>query len=63
MLIRMPVIAKKISAAPAVDSPDRRRLPLLLRRAWYCLTRRFAGVSRISVEPDQFTVMRTLLGA
>src|SRR5258708_15786675 len=45
-----------------IDSPDRRRLPPLLRRAWYglhqCFRRRIA---RTGVTPDQCTVLRTLL--
>ena len=45
-----------------IDSPDRRRLPLLLRRAWYGLNRAFRRrLAHLGVTPDQFTVMRTLL--
>src|SRR5436309_12128063 len=47
---------------PAIDSPERRRLPLLLRRAWYGLNRAFRRrVAHLALTPDQFTVMRTLL--
>jgi DNA-binding MarR family transcriptional regulator len=47
---------------PAIDSPDRRRLPLLLRRAWYGLNQAFRRrMAHLGVTPDQFTVMRTLL--
>src|ERR1051325_8285306 len=45
-----------------LDSPERRRLPLLLRRAWYGLNQAFRRrIAHVGVTPDQFTVMRTLL--
>jgi DNA-binding MarR family transcriptional regulator len=45
-----------------IDSPERRRLPLLLRRAWYGLNQAFRRrISHLGMTPDQFTVMRTLL--
>src|SRR5215468_8984778 len=45
-----------------VDDPDRRRLPLLLRRAWYGLDQAFRRrLAHLDLTPDQFTVMRTLL--
>jgi DNA-binding MarR family transcriptional regulator len=45
-----------------VDSPGRRRLPPLLRRAWYGLNQAFRRrIAHTGVTPDQFTVMRTLL--
>jgi DNA-binding MarR family transcriptional regulator len=44
------------------DSPQRRRLPLLLRRAWYGLNQAFRRrIAHLGVTPDQFTAMRTLL--
>ena len=44
-----------------VDSPERKRLPLLLRRAWYGLNKAFRRqISDAGVTPDQFTVLRTL---
>ena len=47
---------------PPVDSPERRRLPPLLRRAWYGLNQAFRRrIAHTGVTPDQFTVMRTLL--
>jgi DNA-binding MarR family transcriptional regulator len=47
---------------PAIDSPERRRLPLLLRRAWYGLNQAFRRrIAHLGLTPDQFTVMRTLL--
>jgi DNA-binding MarR family transcriptional regulator len=45
----------------AVDAPERRRLPLLLRRAWYGLNQAFRHLTaRAGITPDQFTVLRTL---
>lgn len=49
-------------AKTPIDSPERRRLPLLLRRAWYGLNQAFRRrIAHLGVTPDQFTVMRTLL--
>src|SRR5205823_9906121 len=49
-------------AERAIDSPERRRLPLLLRRAWYGLNKAFRRrIAHLRITPDQFTVMRTLL--
>jgi DNA-binding MarR family transcriptional regulator len=40
---------------------DRRRLPLLLRRAWYGLNQAFRRVTtQAGITPDQFTVLRNL---
>lgn len=44
------------------DSPVRRRLPPLLRRAWYGLNQTFRRrIVHTGVTPDQFTAMRSLL--
>ena len=44
-----------------VDSPERRRLPMLLRRAWYGLNQAFRHITaQAGITPDQFTVLRTL---
>jgi DNA-binding MarR family transcriptional regulator len=44
-----------------IDAPERRRLPLLLRRAWYGLNQAFRRrIAHLDITPDQFTVMRTL---
>src|SRR2546425_1390986 len=55
----------KNSAPPAalpIDAPERRRLPPLLRRAWYGLNQAFRRrIAHLEITPDQFTVMRTLL--
>ena len=56
------MIKKKTVASPPIDSPERRRLPPLLRRAWYGLNQAFRRrLAHLGVTPDQFTVMRTLL--
>ena len=54
---------KKSDAAELpLDAPNRRRLPLLLRRAWYGLNQAFRRrIVHLGFTPDQFTVMRTLL--
>lgn len=45
-----------------IDSPERRRLPRLLRQAWYGLNQAFRRrIAYLGVTPDQFTVLRTLL--
>lgn len=45
-----------------LDAPGRRRLPPLLRRAWYSLNQAFRRrIVHARVTPDQFTVMRTLI--
>lgn len=47
-----------------VDAPTRRRLPILLRHAWYGLNQAFRRrLAHLDLTPDQFTVMRTLLEA
>ena len=58
---KMPESRKKSAARP-IDSPERRRLPLLLRRAWYGLNQAFRRrITHLGITPDQFTVMRTLI--
>jgi DNA-binding MarR family transcriptional regulator len=52
----------KHSNTVPLDAPERRRLPLLLRRSWYGLNQAFRRrIAPTKVTPDQFTVMRTLL--
>lgn len=48
--------------APApIDSPSLRRLPPLLRRAWYSLNQAFRRrIAHLKITPDQFTVLRWL---
>ena len=50
--------------APPIDSPDRRRLPPLLRRAWYGLNQAFRRrIAHTGATPDQFTALRCLTEA
>jgi DNA-binding MarR family transcriptional regulator len=45
-----------------IDAPERRRLPLLLRRCWFNLNQTFRRrIAHTGVTPDQFTALRTLL--
>ncbi|MDX1951945.1 MAG: MarR family winged helix-turn-helix transcriptional regulator [Verrucomicrobiota bacterium] len=45
-----------------IDSPERRRLPLLLRRSWYGLNQAFRRrIAHLKLTPDQFTALRTLI--
>jgi len=53
---------KNSSRQLPLDAPDRRRLPLLLRRAWYGLNQAFRRrIAHTGATPDQFTAMRSLL--
>jgi len=53
---------KKTATIPPIDSPDRRRLPPLLRRAWYGLNQAFRRrLAHLGLTPDQFTVLRSLI--
>ena len=57
----MPRPIPKFDSLP-LDDPLRRRLPILLRRAWYGLNQAFRRrITHTGVTPDQFTVMRTLI--
>ncbi len=56
----MPQLPQQNPGLP-IDSPDRRRLPPLLRRAWYSLNRTFRRrIAHTGVTPDQFTALRCL---
>ncbi len=45
-----------------IDSPGRRRLPPLLRRAWYSLNQAFRRrITHTGATPDQFTALRSLI--
>src|SRR4030095_6568948 len=44
-----------------IDAPERRRLPPLLRRAWYGLNQAFRRrIMYLEITPDQFTALRIL---
>jgi DNA-binding MarR family transcriptional regulator len=55
---------KKAAFSPGtlpIDAPGRRRLPILLRHAWYSLNQTFRRrLAHTGVTPDQFTALRTL---
>jgi DNA-binding MarR family transcriptional regulator len=56
--------AKRLKRNPplaAVDAPPSRRLPILLRQAWFNLNQTFRRrLAHTSVTPDQFTALRNL---
>ena len=57
----MPSRRPTAAAELPVDSPDRRRLPPLLRRAWYGLNQAFRRrILHTGLTPDQFTALRNL---
>lgn len=44
-----------------IDAPCRRRLPILLRHAWYSLNQTFRRrLAHTGLTPDQFTALRTI---
>jgi DNA-binding MarR family transcriptional regulator len=50
------------AASLPIDAPARRRLPPLLRRAWYGLNQAFRRrIAHTGATPDQFTALRCLL--
>ena len=45
-----------------LDSPQRRRVPPLLRRAWYSLNQAFRRrIRHLGLTPNQFTILRWLI--
>src|SRR5277367_1917929 len=49
------------AAALPIDAPERRRLPILLRHAWFSLNQTFRRrLAHAGMTPDQFTALRTL---
>jgi DNA-binding MarR family transcriptional regulator len=54
--------ANSVPRRSSVDAPDRRRLPILLRHAWFSLNQTFRRrLAHTGVTPDQFTALRTLM--
>ena len=46
---------------PSPESPPLKRLPVLLRRAWYGLNQTFRQhVQHLGITPDQFSILRWL---
>lgn len=63
MLLK-PRNATESFGAPGTGAAPPRRLPVLLRRAWYGLNQAFRRrIAHLGLTPDQFTVLRTLLEA
>ena len=61
-LVRKTKSKDLLNSALPIDSPERKRLPPLLRRAWYSLNQAFRRrTAQLEITPDQFTVMRTLI--
>jgi DNA-binding MarR family transcriptional regulator len=57
----MSIVTQVFPSEIPIDSPRRRRLPILLRRSWYGLNQAFRRrIAHTGVTPDQFTVLRTL---
>jgi DNA-binding MarR family transcriptional regulator len=55
---------KQVAPSQSVSLSPRRRLPILLRHAWYGLNQAFRRrIAHLEITPDQFTVMRTLTEA
>lgn len=51
----------ELETALPIDAPERRRLPTLLRRAWYGLNQAFRRrIAHTGATPDQFTALRCL---
>jgi DNA-binding MarR family transcriptional regulator len=54
--------ASSVPRHSPVDAPGRRRLPILLRHAWFSLNQTFRRrLAHTGVTPDQFTALRTLM--
>lgn len=57
----MPAKKKPRKTMLAIDAPGRRRLPILLRHAWFSLNQTFRRrLAPIGITPDQYTALRTL---
>ena len=54
--------ARPAASRAPVDAPSRRRLPILLRHAWFSLNQTFRRrLAHTGVTPDQFTALRNLM--
>ena len=54
--------ANSVPPRPAVDALTRRRLPILLRHAWFSLNQTFRRrMAHTGVTPGQFTALRNLM--
>ncbi|MGA2176541.1 MAG: MarR family transcriptional regulator [Verrucomicrobiota bacterium] len=60
-MARPPSPPKPATRPPPIDAPGRRRLPILLRHAWFSLNQTFRRrLAHTGITPDQFTALRTL---
>src|ERR1700690_4019931 len=60
-MARHPKPSKPVPPLVPVDAPSCRRLPILLRHAWFSLNQTFRRrLAHTGVTPDQFTALRTL---
>ncbi len=54
--------AEPEASEPPLDAPERKRLPPLLRRAWFNLNQAFRRrIAGSGLTPDQFTLLRLLV--
>jgi DNA-binding MarR family transcriptional regulator len=61
-MVRRRQPSRPAPAQAPVDAPSRRRLPILLRQAWFSLNQTFRRrLAHTGVTPDQFTALRTLM--
>ena len=61
-MARRQKLSRPVSRRAPVDAPSRRRLPILLRHAWFSLNQTFRRrLAHTGVTPDQFTALRTLM--
>jgi DNA-binding MarR family transcriptional regulator len=52
---------KNVPRRRPIDDPGRRRLPILLRQAWFSLNQTFRRrLAHTGMTPDQFTALRTV---
>ncbi len=60
-MARAPSPPPSAARRPRIDAPGRRRLPILLRQAWFSLNQTFRRrLAHTGITPDQFTALRTL---
>ena len=60
-MARRKQLSDSVPPPSPVDAPSRRRLPILLRHAWFSLNQTFRRrLAHTGVTPDQFTALRTL---
>src|SRR5258706_1367633 len=54
-------MARKQNLAAHIEEPTQRRLPPLLRRAWYSLNQAFRRrITHLGITPDQYSILRWL---